>query len=626
MQQSNYGKAYEAYQQAVYRDGKNPAYWCSIGVLYFNINQYHDALDAYTRAVRIHPFIPEIWQNLGILYESCHDQLADATDAYQRASQLDPGNIELERRLKEVRNALRNGTEITSAPPSPQDIMPDSKSWQSVHMDVSGAKPVYLDSKIISQQPSPASEPGLALSAMVTGQRHQRGTPPPNGTGVHPAAYVPPGESHKVPNGRRRSSFSRPDSSHAHPSYPGQYPDESMRGRLGPAGTNPQHLLAGQHGLTMASRPSIHSHASASAPQDMDRDASRGGQAGGRMPGGPSGNRGPPYPGSERQSPHALHDPTFRHAISPNNSPRTRAAEYEYQLRAAAGAQADPLYERERQMREAEREREEQMAGSRAGPQTQQQQHQRRHAPPGAPTHSPTDQRNPSGYGHREYAGPTPGGGSRRPASPPVGGPSGRYTDDRPTPGRASGSSRQMPGYPYGYYPDGPPGYPDARRDPRFNNDPRYEYEAAEWERMAADRERQARRGGPPPPGSSFAEEDERRRRDMDKQSGPGPARNGGNRRELSPTEMLDGRDARDMRRGPPPNGQGQHPGPGLPSMRLAAPREGGHSSGHGEQGRHPADPKGTPTDRRKAHGRHPVSFYVRSGDWLLLLSTFAVR
>ena len=30
-----YNKAYEAYQQAVYCDGRNPTFWCSIGVLYF---------------------------------------------------------------------------------------------------------------------------------------------------------------------------------------------------------------------------------------------------------------------------------------------------------------------------------------------------------------------------------------------------------------------------------------------------------------------------------------------------------------------------------------------------------------------------------------------------------------
>lgn len=37
--QQNYHKAYEAYQQAVYRDARNPAFWCSIGVLYYQINQ-----------------------------------------------------------------------------------------------------------------------------------------------------------------------------------------------------------------------------------------------------------------------------------------------------------------------------------------------------------------------------------------------------------------------------------------------------------------------------------------------------------------------------------------------------------------------------------------------------------
>ena len=39
MQQQKYRKAYDAYQQAVYRDGRNPTFWCSIGVLYYQINQ-----------------------------------------------------------------------------------------------------------------------------------------------------------------------------------------------------------------------------------------------------------------------------------------------------------------------------------------------------------------------------------------------------------------------------------------------------------------------------------------------------------------------------------------------------------------------------------------------------------
>ena len=71
MSQQKYPKAYEAYQQAVYRDGRNPTFWCSIGVLYYQINQYRDALDAYSRAIRLNPYISEVWYDLGTLVRSC---------------------------------------------------------------------------------------------------------------------------------------------------------------------------------------------------------------------------------------------------------------------------------------------------------------------------------------------------------------------------------------------------------------------------------------------------------------------------------------------------------------------------------------------------------------------------
>lgn len=67
MSQQKYPKAYEAYQQAVYREGRNPTFWCSIGVLYYQINQYRDALDAYSRAIRLNPYISEVWYDLGTL-------------------------------------------------------------------------------------------------------------------------------------------------------------------------------------------------------------------------------------------------------------------------------------------------------------------------------------------------------------------------------------------------------------------------------------------------------------------------------------------------------------------------------------------------------------------------------
>jgi len=102
MAQQQYRKAYDAYQQAVYRDGRNPTFWCSIGVLYYQINQYRDALDAYSRAIRLNPYLSEVWYDLGTLYESCN-QIEDSLDAYQRASELDPGNTHIHQRLAVLR-------------------------------------------------------------------------------------------------------------------------------------------------------------------------------------------------------------------------------------------------------------------------------------------------------------------------------------------------------------------------------------------------------------------------------------------------------------------------------------------------------------------------------------------
>ncbi|EJP62121.1 General transcriptional corepressor ssn6 [Beauveria bassiana] len=123
MSQQKYPKAYEAYQQAVYRDGKNPTFWCSIGVLYYQINQYRDALDAYSRAIRLNPYISEVWYDLGTLYESCNNQISDALDAYQRAAELDPHNPHIKNRLQLLRSG--NGGAPPAAP-QPADVHPQA--------------------------------------------------------------------------------------------------------------------------------------------------------------------------------------------------------------------------------------------------------------------------------------------------------------------------------------------------------------------------------------------------------------------------------------------------------------------------------------------------------------------
>lgn len=164
-----YNKAYEAYQQAVYRDGRNPTFWCSIGVLYFQINQYRDALDAYSRAIRINPYISEVWFDLGSLYESCNNQISDAIDAYARASELDPGNPLISQRLQLLKTAQATGGQLPAAP-GPQDVHPTAYANAPVPPANLGGPPMLLHNgptpRPIFNRPSsrgPAPDGHLAL-------------------------------------------------------------------------------------------------------------------------------------------------------------------------------------------------------------------------------------------------------------------------------------------------------------------------------------------------------------------------------------------------------------------------------------------------------------------------------
>lgn len=107
-------QSYEAYQESVYRDGQNVAFWNSIGILYLETKQYRDALDAFSRAIHQSASVPEVWWNLGILYEACNNQLSDAVDAYQRAAELAPSDVEIAERLA----ALKASVSASNSEPS----------------------------------------------------------------------------------------------------------------------------------------------------------------------------------------------------------------------------------------------------------------------------------------------------------------------------------------------------------------------------------------------------------------------------------------------------------------------------------------------------------------------------
>lgn len=152
--QKQYTKAYESYQQAVYRDGKQPAFWCSIGILYYTIGQARDALDAYIRAIHLSATIWEIWWNLGILYESCNNQSADALDAYQHALEVDPSNTTIKDRITLLKSSDGSNT---STLPSVIDLSP----WTitiTPNLGTSNA-PLTVDTQSIHQKPRVSSIP-----------------------------------------------------------------------------------------------------------------------------------------------------------------------------------------------------------------------------------------------------------------------------------------------------------------------------------------------------------------------------------------------------------------------------------------------------------------------------------
>ncbi|KAJ2708729.1 glucose repression mediator protein, partial [Coemansia spiralis] len=212
MVQQHYNKAYEAYQQAVYRDGNNANYWCSIGVLYYQINQYRDALDAYSRAIRIDPYLSEVWFDLGALYEACNNQVNDAIDAYTRAAELNRSNLVIEQRLDLLRRIQSSGqTSLGSANPPPPPIDPPTATATAGQPNAPGG---------------PAGE-----AVVAGGVPGVLGAPPMSG--AHPQDHAPP--SSEGPPGA--GAAGRPAQPYGHPSRPMHaqlhHPSQGPSGRPG---------------------------------------------------------------------------------------------------------------------------------------------------------------------------------------------------------------------------------------------------------------------------------------------------------------------------------------------------------------------------------------------------------
>jgi tetratricopeptide (TPR) repeat protein len=178
MLQQLYNDAYNAYQQAVYRDGRNPTFWCSIGVLYYKINQFPDALDAYGRAIRLNPYISEVWYDLGTLYESCENQVSDALDAYTKALELDPNNNVIKTRLEALK-ALRPGQAPLPALPPVQPAPLDMNSSKFATGPSGSGPPPLQPAQQLGHAPR-GSGPMLRMNREQQGQAEKRYKPDPS--------------------------------------------------------------------------------------------------------------------------------------------------------------------------------------------------------------------------------------------------------------------------------------------------------------------------------------------------------------------------------------------------------------------------------------------------------------
>ncbi|GAA5852691.1 hypothetical protein JCM3766R1_006305 [Sporobolomyces carnicolor] len=318
MTTNNFGKAYEAYQQAVYRDGKNPAFWCSIGVLYYNINQFHDALDAYSRAIRIHPYLAEVWFNLGALYEACNDQMTDAIDAYQRTLQLDPANQTVAQRLREIREHQSSSAQL-SPPPPPKDISPNSSSWN--YATNTGGAPAALAQSGLAPEPSPPNGINTNGGSPPMSHAHRFEGGPPGTAGSRPRSTDP----YRRHSGTAQQQEARRASGGLHAPHPHPHPhavDHSPRthSAAGPPTANGGSRHSGAPGPTSSSavlpqiknvhdRPAQmvgpHSRAN-SPPSPRSRAAAEVSHAGDRYP--HSGVHQGPYPFPAHLS-HGQHPP-----------------------------------------------------------------------------------------------------------------------------------------------------------------------------------------------------------------------------------------------------------------------------------------------------------------------------
>jgi len=84
-----YSKAYESLHKCITKEPKNSTFWCSLGILFAEMNQVKSAHECFTNALHFNPTNAENFFNMGCLYELC-SQPVDAIVMHEKAIELQP--------------------------------------------------------------------------------------------------------------------------------------------------------------------------------------------------------------------------------------------------------------------------------------------------------------------------------------------------------------------------------------------------------------------------------------------------------------------------------------------------------------------------------------------------------
>ena len=139
--------AIKAFTELTEKHPNLPEPYNNLAVLYADAGQYDKAKKALETAIKTHPSYATAHENLGDIYARM------ASEAYDKALQLDNGNARAQSKLSMIKNLFGTGNKTTLAVKTPDAKMPvaakpaksDTKPIRPADKKVEAAKPVELD-------------------------------------------------------------------------------------------------------------------------------------------------------------------------------------------------------------------------------------------------------------------------------------------------------------------------------------------------------------------------------------------------------------------------------------------------------------------------------------------------